>query len=176
MTCRAVLSIGSNVGDSRAMLRGVVEAARAEGTLRAVSDLFATAPWGGVEQDDFLNATMLVEGFDTPGDWLDWGRERERLAQRTREERWGPRTLDVDVVTAVVDGRETRSDDPVLTLPHPRAHERAFVLVPWLDVDPDAELAGAAVRGLVDGLDADELSGVRRLGPLTDAGAGDGPA
>lgn len=86
----------------------------------------------------------------------------EASADRVREQRWGPRTLDVDVVTC--DG--IRSDDPELTLPHPRAHERAFVLVPWLAVEPDATLDvdGADVRvdELLAQLDASERDGVRR--------------
>lgn len=165
MSCRAVLSIGSNVGDSLGILRGVIDSARTDGLLLAASAVYATSPWGGVEQDDFLNVTMLVEGFDTAGDWLAWAQAREAAAHRTRDVRWGPRTLDVDVVTVAVDGREIRSDDPVLTLPHPRAHERAFVLVPWLDVDRDARLAEVAVRELVDRLGPEEVAGVRRLDP-----------
>ncbi len=132
---RAVLSIGSNQGDRLARLRSVVE------TLHPVrtSPVYETAPWGGVEQDDYLNAILIVEdpGTDAYG-WLARAHDCERAAGRTRDVRWGPRTLDVDVID--VDG--TRNDDPGLTLPHPRAHERAFVLVPWADVDPDATLTG----------------------------------
>ncbi|MGF7122889.1 2-amino-4-hydroxy-6-hydroxymethyldihydropteridine diphosphokinase [Rhodococcus sp. AG1013] len=158
---RAVLSIGSNIGDSLAHLQGVVDGLRE--WIVVVSPVYATAPWGGVEQQDFLNATVIVDdpGTDCRG-WLRRGQQLEAAADRIREQRWGPRTLDVDVVTC--DG--VRSDDPELTLPHPRAHERAFVLVPWLDVDPDATLdvGGITVRvdELVTGLDAAERAGVRR--------------
>jgi 2-amino-4-hydroxy-6-hydroxymethyldihydropteridine diphosphokinase len=132
---RAVLSIGSNLGDRLAHLRSVVDALQPV----LVSPVYETAPWGGVEQDDFLNAILVVDdpATDASG-WLDRAHACEQAAGRTREVRWGPRTLDVDVID--VDG--STSDDPVLTLPHPRAHERAFVLVPWADVDPDAVLAG----------------------------------
>src|SRR5699024_99168 len=116
MTCRAVLSIGGNQGDARALLRGVVEAAAADGILRGVSSLYATPPWGGVEQDDFLNAVLVVEHPGSPGDVLEWGFERERAAGRTRDVRWGPRTLDVDVVVAEVNGHAVTSADPRLTL------------------------------------------------------------
>ncbi|TQF75041.1 2-amino-4-hydroxy-6-hydroxymethyldihydropteridine diphosphokinase [Rhodococcus spelaei] len=158
---RAVLSIGSNMGDPLANLRSVVEALGER--VLAVSSVYATAPWGGVEQQDFLNAVVMAEdpGLDCWG-WLALGRELETAADRVREQRWGPRSLDVDVVDC--DG--VVSDDPELTLPHPRAHERAFVLVPWLEIDPAAELqlGGDArpARELLDGLDPVERGGVRR--------------
>ncbi|HVC72991.1 MAG TPA: 2-amino-4-hydroxy-6-hydroxymethyldihydropteridine diphosphokinase [Mycobacteriales bacterium] len=151
---RAVLSIGSNLDDRLAHLRSVVAAL---GPV-AVSPVYETAPWGGVEQDDYLNAIVVVDdpGTDAYG-WLARARELERAADRIREVRWGPRTLDVDVID--VDGGSNA--DPELTLPHPRAHERAFVLVPWADVDADAVLPGhGRVADLVD-LVADR-AGVRR--------------
>jgi 2-amino-4-hydroxy-6-hydroxymethyldihydropteridine diphosphokinase len=132
---RAVLSIGSNLGDRLAQLRSVVAALDPV----LVSPVYETAPWGGVEQDDYLNAVLVVDDPGTDADgWLARAHELEQAAGRTREVRWGPRTLDVDVID--VDG--TVSADPDLTLPHPRAHERAFVLAPWADVEPDAVLTG----------------------------------
>jgi 2-amino-4-hydroxy-6-hydroxymethyldihydropteridine diphosphokinase len=125
----SVLSLGSNLGDRLGHLRrglAVLEPV-------AVSRVWETAPWGGVEQDDFLNVVALC-----PWDASEaWRRAvvAETAAGRERDVRWGPRTLDVDVVWA--EGR-----DPSLVLPHPRAHERAFVVVPWLDVDPAAVLPG----------------------------------
>ena len=151
---RAVLSIGSNLDDRLAHLRSVVAAL---GPV-AVSPVYETAPWGGIEQDDYLNAIVVVDdpGTDAYG-WLARARELERAADRIREVRWGPRTLDVDVID--VDG--SSNADPELTLPHPRAHERAFVLVPWADVDPDAVLPGhGRVADLLDVV-ADRC-GVRR--------------
>lgn len=158
---RAVLSVGSNIGDSLAHLQGVVDGLR--DWIVAVSAVYATAPWGGVEQQDFLNATLVVEDPDADcREWLRRGHQLEAAAERVREQRWGPRTLDVDVVTC----DDIRSDDPELTLPHPRAHERAFVLVPWLDVAPDATLAVAGrterVDTLLARLDPAERAGVRR--------------
>lgn len=158
-----MLSIGGNQGDSLELLRGVVRAAAADGILRECSSVYATPPWGGVEQDDFLNAALVVEHPGTPRDVLEWGFERERAADRTREVRWGPRTLDVDVVTAEVDGETIVDDDDELTLPHPRAAERAFVLVPWLEIEPRARLDGRGLPELVASLDPDEVAAVRRL-------------
>ena len=143
----AVLSIGSNLGDRLAHLQGAVDSLRP--WVRAVSPVYETAPWGPIEQDDYLNAVVIVDDPDAaPGDWLARAHAAEQGAGRTRDVRWGPRTLDVDVVS--VD--DVVSDDPQLTLPHPRAAERAFVLVPWLAVDPDAALAGRPVRELLPGL------------------------
>lgn len=137
----AVLSIGSNVGDRLAFLRLAVE--RLEPT--AVSSIWQTAPVGGVEQDDYLNAVLRCE-LDAGQAW-QLAQRSEQLAGRVRDVRWGPRTLDVDLVVA---------DGPVpdgLTLPHPRAHERAFVLAPWLELDPEARLPQGRVADLLHGLD-----------------------
>ena len=162
---RAVLSIGANIGDTVAALRAVRD--HFGDRVVAASAIHATPPWGPVAQDDFDNAVLVVEAPETsPRDWLEEGFACERAADRTREVRWGPRTLDVDVVSVSVDGSVVVDDDPDLTLPHPRAHLRAFVLIPWLDADPDAVLwtptGEQAVADLVEGLPADERVGVRR--------------
>jgi len=157
---RAVLSIGSNVGDRLAHLRSAV--AGLGDAVVGVSPVYETAPWGGVEQDDYLNAVVVVDepGVDAVG-WMERARALEIAAGRVRGVRWGPRTLDVDLVT--VD--DATSADPELTLPHPRAHERAFVLVPWADADPAAELPGhGRVRDLAAALPA---GGLRRRDDLT---------
>jgi 2-amino-4-hydroxy-6-hydroxymethyldihydropteridine diphosphokinase len=152
----AVLSIGSNLGDRLAALRYGLDAVRP--WLVAVSPVYETAPWGPVPQGDYLNAILVAEDpIAEPHDWLARAHAAEQAAGRTREVRWGPRSLDVDVVA--VD--DVRSDDPDLTLPHPRAAQRAFVLVPWLAAVPDAVLAGRSVRDLVDALPAEEPAGVR---------------
>ena len=156
---RAVLSIGSNIGDRLANLQSAVDSFGE--SVIAVSPVYSTAPWGGVEQQDFLNAVVLVNdpGVDSRG-WLNRAHEAEAAAERTREVRWGPRTLDVDIVTC----DDVVTDDPALTLPHPRAHQRAFVLVPWLDVEPDAILTvggqSSPIRDWLAGLPESERSGV----------------
>lgn len=159
---RAVLSLGSNTGDRTAHLQTAVAAlGRA---VRAVSSIYRTPPWGGVEQDDFYNIIVIVEDstVDDAIQWWDRCQALERAAGRERLVRWGPRTLDADVITVDNHGQQIVSTDPELTLPHPRAAERAFVLVPWAEVDPTAELVGIGmISDLLDGLDT---SGITRIG------------
>ncbi|MFE3189199.1 2-amino-4-hydroxy-6-hydroxymethyldihydropteridine diphosphokinase [Nocardia sp. NPDC059240] len=166
---RVVLSIGSNLGDRLAHLRSVVSALGPR--LVAVSSVYSTPPWGGVPQQDYLNAVLVAEDPALePSDWLRLGQVLEQAAGRVREVRWGARTLDVDVVWAEQRRRDVRvvvhSLDPVLTLPHPQAHNRAFVLLPWLEVEPDAELAvtgtARSLREWLSVLDSAEVAGVRR--------------
>lgn len=159
-----VLSIGSNVGDRLTHLQSVVDGLGA--TVRGVSPVYETDAWGGVEQEPFLNAVLVADdpSLDCHG-WLQRGQEFERSAYRTREQHWGPRTLDVDLISGHDDGHELCHHDEVLTLPHPYAHQRAFVLIPWLAVAPDAVLTvdGVArtVADLLAGIEASERDGVR---------------
>jgi 2-amino-4-hydroxy-6-hydroxymethyldihydropteridine diphosphokinase len=160
---RAVLSLGSNLGDRRAHLRAAV--AGFADVLVAASPVYETAPWGGVEQPYFLNMVLVV---DDPGAdawaWLRRGQALEDASGRVREVRWGPRTLDVDVVLVSGPDGPVRSDHPDLLLPHPGTPERATVLRPWLDVEPDAELPGhGRVADLLTGLDE---SGLRPAGEV----------
>ena len=156
-----MLSIGANLGDRLAALQSVAD--RVRPWLAAVSPVYETPPWGPVPQGDFLNAVLIVDDPDASApQWLARAHEAEDAAGRTREVRWGPRTLDVDLVD--VDG--LASADPVLTLPHPRAAERAFVLVPWLAADPTAALNGVPVADHVLRLGPDEVSAVRRRDDL----------
>ncbi|MEV0082084.1 2-amino-4-hydroxy-6-hydroxymethyldihydropteridine diphosphokinase [Saccharopolyspora sp. NPDC050642] len=153
---RAVLSLGSNLGDRLAYLRLAVDGL--SDVLVAASPVYETAPWGVTDQPDFLNAVLIVESpeLDEWG-WLRRGQALEQEAERRREQRWGPRTLDVDVVA--VDG--VRSDDPELLLPHPGTPSRATVLIPWLAIDPGAELPGhGRVADLLDALPANEIADV----------------
>ena len=158
---RAVLSLGANLGDRAGTLRAALTALAADGPVEC-SPLFETPPWGPVEQPPYLNAVALVDADRDARGWLARAHELEQAAGRTREVRWGARTLDVDVVTVTgEDGAPVVDDDPGLTLPHPRAHERAFVLVPWSSVDPAAELPGhGRVADLVAALDPAEVAAV----------------
>jgi len=157
---RAVLSLGSNLGDRQAHLQTAV-AALGDCVL-SVSSIYRTPPWGPVPQDDYYNVTLVAEAMNRdPYEWLDRCRELEQSAGRVRDIRWGPRTLDADVVA--VD--EVVSDDPDLILPHPRAAQRAFVLLPWAEIEPDAVLPGfGPIARLLDGLDTDEITMVGHVG------------
>ena len=135
---KAVLSLGSNLGDRRAHLAAAVTTLEAEVTVDAVSSIYQTPPWGPVPQDDYYNLTLTARARLDPYGWLELCRRLEQDAGRIRDIRWGPRTLDADVV--MVD--EIVLMDPDLTLPHPRAHERAFVLLPWMEIEPYAQIPG----------------------------------
>jgi 2-amino-4-hydroxy-6-hydroxymethyldihydropteridine diphosphokinase len=149
----AVLSIGSNLGDREANLRGAVAAIAAIPgvSVDAASGLVETAAVkpSGVDESApaYLNAVVLVSTTLAPLDLLAALAAIETEHGRVREVRWGDRTLDIDIVTY----GDLQQDDAVLTLPHPRAAERGFVLVPWLEIDPDAVLPGV---GRVGGLPA----------------------
>jgi 2-amino-4-hydroxy-6-hydroxymethyldihydropteridine diphosphokinase len=156
---RAVLSLGSNLGDRLGHLRRAVH--DLEDVLLVVSGVYETPPWGDVAQPAYLNAAVLVHDAGArPRDWLARARALEATAGRVRDpdRRFGPRTLDVDVIAVWTDdGEPVVSGDPELTLPHPRAHLRAFVLRPWIDIQPYARLPG---RGwLTDLLGSDPVAG-----------------
>jgi 2-amino-4-hydroxy-6-hydroxymethyldihydropteridine diphosphokinase len=161
---RVVLSIGSNLGDRLVRLQSVLDGL--DGAVVAVSAVYETAPWGGVEQEPFLNAVVIADDPDRDAyAWLRRTQEFEQAAQRVRELHWGPRTLDVDLVACYQNQDEVILNGSELTLPHPRAHQRAFVLVPWLDADPAAELTLAEgprpVTELLAELGPAERAGVR---------------
>ncbi|MGW9580535.1 2-amino-4-hydroxy-6-hydroxymethyldihydropteridine diphosphokinase [Streptomyces albidoflavus] len=145
----AVISLGSNLGNRLETLQGAVDALEDTPGLRvkAVSPVYETEPWGvdPGSQPSYFNAVAVIRTTLPPGSLLERAQAVEEAFHRVRDERWGPRTLDVDIVAyaGVV------SADPELTLPHPHAHERAFVLAPWHEVDPEAELPG---QGPVDEL------------------------
>jgi len=154
---RAVLALGSNLGDRRQNLQGAVDGLFAAPGLgfRAVSPVYETHPVGGPDQPDYLNAVVAAQTALPARAILDRAHRVEDALGRVRQVRWGPRTIDVDLIVV---GDEI-SDDPEVTLPHPHAYERAFVLAPWHDIEPDAEIPG---RGRVaDLLGAIGLDGVR---------------
>ena len=130
MTRRAFLGLGSNLGDRHRYLRGAIEAIP---DLVAVSSLYETDPIGGPEQGAFLNCVAQLDTDLTPRELLELCRTLEAEAERVREERWGPRTLDVDVV--YVDGETV--NEPDLIVPHPRWRDRAFVMIPLGELAPD---------------------------------------
>ena len=161
MTGRAaVLALGSNLGDRGDILQGGVDAiAGIEGVhVTGVSPVYETVPVGGPPQPDYLNAVLLADVTIPARDLLDQLHAVEAAFDRVRLVRWGPRTLDIDIIAVAGE----QSDDPALTLPHPRAHERGFVLAPWHDADPDAVLPGHGP--VADLLARADVAGIRRSG------------
>jgi 2-amino-4-hydroxy-6-hydroxymethyldihydropteridine diphosphokinase len=159
---RAVLSIGSNLGDRIANLRLAVKLLGDSVVL--VSGVYETPPWGDPDQPSYLNAVLLVtDPRAAPGDWLERAHACEAAAGRVRDpqRRFGPRTLDAD-------DQPVFRTEPDLVLPHPRAHERAFVLRPWIDIQPYGQLPGHG--WLTDLLNApalaDEIAAMQPRGDL----------
>ena len=162
----AFLGLGSNMGDRLENLRRVQEALEATDGLKVVrsSRVYETAPVGP-PQPDYLNAVVEVETTLGPRDLLDACLEVERAMGRVRDQRWGPRVIDVDVLTF---GDED-IDEPGLTVPHPRMHERSFVLIPLLELTADPKLpAGRRVATLR--LPPGALGGVRPFAPALPIG------
>lgn len=153
---RAVLALGSNLGESESIIeRAVVDLREAGMRILRVSPLYRTAPVGGpAGQPDYVNAVIEVSTSLRPYELLKLCNAVEAAHHRERLVRWGPRTLDIDVI----DYEGVVSDDPVLTLPHPRAHERSFVLTPWARMDPEAHLLVAR---------SDESSGAVNYVPVS---------
>jgi 2-amino-4-hydroxy-6-hydroxymethyldihydropteridine diphosphokinase len=131
---RAVIGLGSNLGDRGAHLRAAIDGLRAVATVLAESRVHETAPVGGPPQGDYLNAAVLLEYEGTPRALLDALLAIEARLGRVRRERWGPRVIDLDVLW--IEGVVV--DEPGLTVPHPRLLDRAFALEPLLEVAPDA--------------------------------------
>ncbi len=131
---RAFIGLGSNLGDRRALLRAAVAALAERGDVAAVSDVYETQPVGGPDgQGPYLNLVVELATEDAPRRLLERCQELEQAAGRERSERWGPRTLDADVLW--VEGRQV--EEPDLSVPHPRLWERRFVLAPLAELAPD---------------------------------------
>lgn len=154
---RYAIGLGSNVGDRLANLRFAVERLSAVGDLGAISSLYESEPVGGPEQAPFLNAMVVVDSDLEPPVLLDRLQEIENDAGRVRKTRWGPRTLDLDIVSS--NGPPVSEEN--LELPHPRASEREFVLRPLAEVWPGARVAPATIAS--DALEQVDNQGVDRL-------------
>ena len=133
---KAVISLGSNIGDPKANLDLAVALLREATDVIAVSSYLQTKPVGGPEQPDYLNAVAIVESELPAKDLLALLNGIETAMGRTREIHWGPRVIDLDLIQY----GGLLVHDEKLTLPHPRAHERRFVLAPWLEIEPEAIL------------------------------------
>lgn len=159
----AFLGLGGNLGDRAATLRAAIDDLDAADGVRVthVSSLYETPPWGPVPQGPYLNACVAVETTLSARDLLELGLAIERRHGRERLVRWGPRTLDIDLLLF---GRE-KIEEPGLALPHPHMAERAFVLVPLAEIAPGLRLDGRTIAELLAGIDPDERAAVRRWTP-----------
>ncbi len=157
----AWIALGGNVGDVEAAFRAALT--EIEASLRceivAVSSLWRTPPWGKTDQPDFLNACTAIATDLAPVDLLALLNNIEAAGQRRRTERWGPRTLDLDIICY----EDMRLETDQLTLPHPRAHERAFVLDPLAEIAPELDFGHGPVGRLAAEIDR---SGMVRAGKI----------
>lgn len=163
---RAWLSLGSNLGDRAELIAEAVGALRATPGIdvTAVSGLYRTPPWGDTDQGEFLNAAVAIRTSLEPYALLDATQEIERRLGRVRGRRWGPRAIDIDILH--LEGIELAEER--LRLPHPLWRERAFVLVPLVEIDPDLAIGGIPIRDRLAELDATGIQTVQ-----ADAGARD---
>ena len=146
-----VLSVGANLGDAENMVHQTIDQLSEILKESKASRIYQTSPVGVEDQPEFFNAVVVGEWGGTADELLKRASKLEEAAGREREIRWGARTLDIDII---IFGDEV-SAEPELTLPHPRAQERLFVLIPWLEIDPDATLVGKGpVRFIADELQA----------------------
>lgn len=160
---RAAIGLGSNLGDRRAHLEAALKALGAIGRVASRSGIYETAPVGGPEQGPYLNAVVVLETELAPIDLLARLREIERSRGREHRERWGPRTLDLDVLLYDRD----QVDVAGLTIPHPRMADRRFVLEPLLEAWPDAALPdGTPAAGLLPSVSHQDVRRLRRAGWL----------
>ncbi|MDR7037244.1 2-amino-4-hydroxy-6-hydroxymethyldihydropteridine diphosphokinase [Methylobacterium sp. BE186] len=158
MNHQAYLGLGSNIGDKRANLEAAVEGLRARRGIRitARSRDYRTPPWGDTDQDWFLNAAIGIETDLSPHDLLEACLATEAALGRVRERRWGPRVIDIDVLSYA--GAEV--SDERLVLPHRYVRERAFVLVPLAEIAPDLVIGGETVAEALAKLDATGITPV----------------
>ena len=144
-----VLSVGANLGDAENMVHQTIHQLSEILKESKASRIYQTAPVGVEDQPEFFNAVVMGEWGGTADELLEKTSKLEEAAGRERILRWGVRTLDIDIIAF----GDQVSHDPKLTLPHPRAHERLFVLIPWIELQPDAHLIGQGdVRGIIDAL------------------------
>jgi 2-amino-4-hydroxy-6-hydroxymethyldihydropteridine diphosphokinase len=152
----AALALGGNIGEPARAFAQALAQMEAGGAARVLarSRVWRTPPWGKTDQPDFLNMAALVETRLSPRALLDLCLDLERRAGRLRAQRWGPRTLDLDVIAFA----DLRCGDDRLTLPHPRAHERAFVLAPLAEIAPALTLGGRRADALAAAADMTGMS------------------
>ena len=142
---KTVIALGSNLGDSQSILSDAIVQIGNSIKVQSISKFYETIPVGGPKQPNYLNAVLIGDTEMQPLELLTQLQSIENGAGRVREERWGPRTLDLDLITY----GDLLLNEQALTLPHPRAHERSFVLEPWFEIDPQAVLPGYGKIGVL---------------------------
>ena len=148
-----VIALGSNLGDRFEILKNAIESIRQIARVEALSSFYETDPVGGPAQPDYLNAVIIASTDIDPEQLLTELQKIENAAGRVRNVRWDARTLDLDLIAA----DHLVQDNDFLTLPHPRAHERAFVLQPWFEIDPSAEIPGKGpIKQLLAAMESQE--------------------
>lgn len=148
---RVFIGLGGNLGDPRKAMAASLRSLAASSVIKitGVSSLYRTPPWGKTDQPGFLNAVAELACEVSPRELLDLCLDIERDLKRERTEKWGPRVIDIDILAF---GEET-IDEAGLVVPHPRLHERAFVLVPFAEIAPDFVIGGIRVRDLLATVD-----------------------
>ncbi|HEY8194611.1 MAG TPA: 2-amino-4-hydroxy-6-hydroxymethyldihydropteridine diphosphokinase [Hyphomicrobium sp.] len=151
----ATLGLGSNIGDRVGNIEEAIRRLAADGVVSVVSQsrFYRTAPWGVTDQDWFVNACVAIKTDASPRELLQRCQAVENDMARVRTLRWGPRNIDVDVLTY----RDLKIDEPDFIVPHPRIAERGFVLVPLKDVAPDLKIGGVSLDALLAKLDASDV-------------------
>lgn len=155
----AILALGTNLGNRIENIEEAIRRLTADGSIRIVSrsELYRSAPWGVTDQDWFVNACVAIQTNLSPFELLRHCQAVENDMGRVRTLRWGPRIIDVDILTF----RDLHIADPDLTIPHPLIAERAFVLVPLRDVAPELELNGKTIDAMLEKLDRSEVEAVQ---------------
>lgn len=151
----AVLGLGSNIGDRVGNIEDAIARLTADGVVKLVarSRYYRTAPWGVTDQDWFVNACIAIKADVSARELLARCQAVENGMARVRTQRWGPRNIDVDILTF----RDQKIGEPDLVVPHPRIAERAFVLVPLKDVAPDVRIDGASIDEMLSRVDASDV-------------------
>jgi 2-amino-4-hydroxy-6-hydroxymethyldihydropteridine diphosphokinase len=156
----ATLGLGANIGDRVLNIEEAIERLTADGAVKLVarSRFYRTAPWGVIDQDWFVNVCISVRTDVTARELLQRCQAVETAMARVRTLRWGPRNIDVDILTF----RDQTIDDPDLIVPHPRIAERAFVLVPLRDIAPDIKIRGKSIDDMLSNLDSSDVQPLAR--------------
>ena len=152
---KAYLGLGSNIGDTKKNLDIAVDLLKSSKNITVIkqSSYYETEPVGYVEQDWFLNIVVQIETNFEPEELLVFCQQIEEVLKRKRIIRWGPRTIDVDVLLY----ENYTSAEESLTIPHPRMTERAFVMIPLYEIAPDLVIEGKSIDGIIKSLDGEEI-------------------